>query len=234
MVRVLSNHPRARVNLHCGNFDISHITADDIKVLILVKGLHNAQDSAALAKLLDKLDQDETWGNDAAAADTRLNLQDAINIATSLKSLSSEKLMVSTNSSQSEVMALEKKSSKKLPKVFGQQREKPPRMPCPFWAGRHWSRVCEYKEKFCATCVKKEHKTNHCEAAIAYEEMRKSKRYENLRQCLKVSGKPISTFFGTQLKLLLDFGSDWTIISASNWKIFGAPKLKNCEEQAVQ
>jgi transposase InsO family protein len=240
----------ARVNLHCEKFDVPHITADDFKVLIFVKGLHNAQDSAALAKLLGKLDQDETrTAENDAVANQRLNLQDAINIATRLQTLSSEKKMVSSKSKQTEVMALEKKSDKssaeKAPRnnrnwKGSQQANRKPQMPCPLCGGRHWIRECEFKDKVCATCNKTGHKTNHCEAAKTYEEIRKAKRNSERHQSLEVSAAVISTrkfvkptIDGTSLKLLLDSGSDWTIISAMNWKILGAPELRTCEEQAV-
>jgi hypothetical protein len=89
----------ARVNLHCEKFDIAHITAEDFKVLVFVKGLQASQDTLALSKLLTKLDQQEAQqaaATEAAPAPPKLTLQEAVNLSTQRKTWCQRKQQVET------------------------------------------------------------------------------------------------------------------------------------------
>lgn len=236
----------ARVNLKCEKFDVAHLTPEDFKVLMFVKGLKTAKDGHALAKLLAKLDQQEALQAQRApeaAAIPNMTLQEAVNLATRLENLLAEKEMVATGSTyQNEVFAVKKAhwSRSKHSELTNSSNSKPtrndglPPTPCYGCGANHWNNDCPFKDKQCFDCKKMGHKAGHCAKAT------KKYRYSNRRQSVKVTTPFRSTrkfvepaIADTKFRLLFDSGSDWTIISKRNWQSLGSPALHDCEEQAL-
>lgn len=243
----------ARINLKCEKFDIAQCTADDFKVLMFIQGITKSQHATTLEKLLLKLDETEKKREAADDPDTipKLRLQDVINIATQLGALKLDKSMVmSPSSPTSEVMAIQKNSwskpradenSRKTQQTDNASKPSKPPRPCSFCGGEHFHRDCSFRTLECGTCTIVGHKAGFCkQAATERERLARSYRRSPRRQSLQLKAAEKSTrkyvepdIDDTKLKLQLDSGSDWTIISEANYRKIRSPKLTPCEEQAI-
>ena len=240
----------ARVNLRCEKFDITTCTADDFKVLMFVQGLNNSRESLTLEKLLIKLDNQESQvpAREGAEAAQKLKLQDIVNYANRLSSLKVEKSMVLSPENNTAVLAVQQKkpwrsSIQPAQQSSGgpqqnqrqQESEKKAIFPCRKCGAIHFHSDCPFRDKECYTCKKLGHKSGYC-ASSAYRGRNKG----NSRSSLAVQSAKISTrkfveptIDNKKLRLQLDSGSDWTIISKASWKLLGSPALTSCEEQAL-
>lgn len=239
-----------RINLKCEKFDVANCSADDLKVLMFVTGLNKSEESHTLEKLLIKLEEVEVSRGAAANPDTvpKLKLKDVCAIAKRLSHLKVEKTMVQQpeSTAKSEILSLQKRQ--KQPRSHEHQHKPPeqepkaPPKPCVYCGGNHWHKDCSYKEKECVDCKQKGHKAGFCVAAAKFiiSLSKKYNRRSERRQSLAVKTVSVSTrkfvepaIDNTKVRLQLDSGSDWTIISQENWKRIGSPKLSNCEEKAI-
>jgi hypothetical protein len=82
---------------------------------------------------------------------------------------------------------------------------------------------CPFKDKQCYTCNKTGHKVGHCSSAEAYERHQDLKHNATSSATYGIKAGKISTrkfaqpfIARKQLHLLLDSGSDWTIISPAS------------------
>lgn len=233
----------ARVNLRCEKFDVAHLTPEDFKVLMFVRGLKSQQDAQALAKLLGKLDQQEAQQTAATASVVvpKMTLQEAVNLATRLKELLSEKEMVSAETSH-QVLATHKKQQggSKKPTGSSESSARTFKPQCHFCPGQHYHRECPFIDKQCYTCKEIGHKAGHCESAERFNRRSFRKPSNRDRRSFKVVTGSISTrkfvepaISDSKVKLQFDSGSDWTIISKANWHAIGSPPLSACSEQAL-
>lgn len=231
----------ARVNLKCEKFDIAKVTPEDFKVLVYVKGLQSQQDSVALAKLLNRLDQQEA--REGADDVNKITLQEAVNLSNRLKELNSERNMVTTEATNAAVFSAvhqKKGGSKHGERHNYPSKKKEPSRPCWLCSDNHWVADCPFQNKKCFDCNEIGHKKGHCSVAKYMALGREKKRNSSRRQSLEVSANVVTTrkfvepsIEGKKIRLLLDSGSDWTIISMENWRHLGSPSLTKCEEQAV-
>lgn len=236
----------ARVNLRCEKFNITGCTADDFKVLVFVQGLNIADYSRALEELLNKLDELEKKRElaDDPASVPALKLQDVVNIASWLGSLKTEKSMVLAPAVP-EIMVVQKVAwnEKQRANQAMSSRDspgKPPR-PCSFCGGGHYHRDCAFRTLECHTCHAVGHKAGFCKQAADEKSGRRFKRPTRNRSCDQVLINTAAStrkyvepsIDDTKLKLQLDSGSDWTIISEANYRKLGAPKLAPAEEKAI-
>lgn len=104
----------AKVNLRVEKFDLENCTVEELKVLMFVQGLNEAEDSHTLEKLLSKLDEQEKKREAAAATDPptivpNLTFQEVNVIAARLGSLKAEKSMVMSPAPIADVMAVQQK-----------------------------------------------------------------------------------------------------------------------------
>jgi transposase InsO family protein len=239
----------ARINLKCEKFDIAKCTVDDFKVLMFVQGLNKSQYALTLEKLLAKMDDQEKRQEEAAdpAAVVKLKLQDVVNIATRIGYLKGEKSMVMNNTPPpAEVMAIQNKSSwrnKTSPGSGDKQvvsSGSKPKFPCRMCGEMHFHSDCPFIEKECFECKKLGHKAGYCTSAKWNRKSKPNDLSNHPRKSMTIQTHAISTrkyvepsVDGRKLKLQLDSGSDWTIISKANWLSIGSPKLMQCEEQAL-
>jgi RNase H-like domain found in reverse transcriptase/Integrase core domain/Integrase zinc binding domain/Reverse transcriptase (RNA-dependent DNA polymerase) len=174
----------ARINKHGEKFDVTHCTADDLKVLLFVSGLKSAQDSLILEKLLSKVDTQcvalEAAPDDAARARIhKLTLKDLVNEAQRLISLKLDKSTVGSPANiPQEVFAIHQNQRKFKPsndrnsgtsggtRPSSPQSSKLPKRACGFCNEMHWQRDCPYKEKTCTICSSVGHKNGFCASAI--------------------------------------------------------------------
>lgn len=118
--------------------------------------------------------------------------------------------------------------------------------PCNYCGDSHWQVDCPFKEKYCFQCKTKGHKAGFC--GKAKDELQRILNRKNrteaasgIRQSNQVlvnaingNRRYVSPAINNQaVKLQLDCGSDWTIISKTNHKRIGAPKLLYVWEKAV-
>lgn len=240
----------ARVNLNCEKFDTARCTPDDFKVLMFVQGLNKPQHSLVLEKLLTKLDEQEKRREAAADPTTvsKLKLQDVVNFATRVGSLKIEKSMVTSPSHSTEVNAVHKKTNwndNKQQTSSGHQQASSStvvaKFPCRMCGEIHLHKDCPFQSKECFTCKAPGHKAGYCESAASWKRRgRRGSRDFNPKKSLAVQTLAMSTrkyvepeIDERKVKLQLDSGSDWTIISKANWRAIGSPTLSQCEEQAV-
>jgi hypothetical protein len=248
----------ARVNLKCEKFDITKCSADDFKVLMFVQGLNKAQHSLTLEKLLAKLDDQEKHLEAAVATETvtKLKLQDVVNIASRIGYLKEEKSMVLSQVTPAvDVMAVYQKpgtnrcsfnanrsscddnrSNHEITRDSGGE-SKPP-SPCYMCGSMHFVRDCSFKSHQCFSCKETGHKDGYCKSAASWNKRRS--RDFNPRRSLAVAAASCQTrkfvemvIDKQKVKLQLDSGSDWTIISRSNWNVIGSPALTRCRKKIV-
>ncbi|XP_011858293.1 PREDICTED: uncharacterized protein K02A2.6-like [Vollenhovia emeryi] len=161
-----------------------------------------------------------------------------------LSSLKLEKSMVLNpeTAKQSDVLAIHRKQHAKNNKPRANAEPTPvarsgeaakARFPCWSCGEIHFASKCPFLAEQCPTCKRTGHKDGYCESAGRKPRFgRRSSKIVNAMSI--VTRKFVESEIGnTKLKLQLDSGSDWTIISASNWKVLGSPKLRDCEEQAL-
>ena len=239
-------------NQRCDKFDYANCSVDDFKVLIFVKGYNKPEDSLALEKLLTKMDDIEA--NRAAAADPntvpRMNLNDAAAFAERLSALKIDKSMVQQPDVKHEILQTHRQSKnqqQRQAKSSSNRSDDLPPTNCHFCGELHWHSECKFKEKDCHDCKKKGHKAGFCKSAADFLQRSSNKRSNNKRnserrRSLAINAHSVSTrkyvepLIGEsqhKVCLQLDSGSDWTIISAENWKQIGSPELSNCEEHAI-
>ena len=231
----------ARVNKNGERFDTEKFTADDLKVLVFVQGLDPSKNALVIEKLLTKVDSQYIQLEAAADPTTikKLNLQDLVNEAERIKCLKSDAKSIGAEANKSEIYAVTSKSGT-IKKPFNKSRfnsakydneKKEPRSPCWFCSGYHFHADCPYKDRACPKCKQLGHKETHCDQVAEWKKKRAVKPADvnrvavnavRERQCVE----PIIK--GQKLKLQLDTGSDWTIISKANWKLLGTPELMEC------
>jgi RNase H-like domain found in reverse transcriptase len=174
----------ARINKHGEKFDVTHCTADDLKVLLFVSGLKSPQDSIILEKLLSRVDTQyvalEAAPDDATRALIhKLTLKDLVNEAQRLISLKLDKsTVVSPANSSQEVFAIHqnhqefKHSNDRNNETRNGTRPGSPQLPklpkraCSFCGEMHWQRDCPFKEKTCSICSSPGHKNGFCASAF--------------------------------------------------------------------
>ncbi|CAL1672928.1 unnamed protein product [Lasius platythorax] len=187
----------ARVNVKCEKFEVKKCSADDLKMLVFVKGLNKAQDAAALKKLLEKLD---TYYTQLAAAEDpetvpRVNLDSLVNIAKRLRYSEVEKqTVIHPEVIKQEVLAVNQKPQSKnkqrsvKPPHNVQNSDKPP-APCRFCGGDHWHKDCPFSDKECATCKTTSHKEGFCELVKYFRANKGFRRNSSHRKSLAITAK---------------------------------------------
>lgn len=231
----------ARVNKHGERFDVAKFTADDLKVLMFVQGLDPSKNALVIEKLLTKVDSQYIQLEAAADPTTikKLNLQDLVNEAERIKCLKSDAKSIGTDASKAEIFAVTSKTGT-IKKTFDKSRssfaksdngKKEPRSPCWFCSGCHFHADCPYKDRVCPKCKQFGHKESHCEQVAEWKKKRATRPADVNRVAVNAvrERRCIEPIIGGQkLKLQLDTGSDWTIISRANWKVLGSPDLMEC------
>lgn len=244
----------ARINASCTKFDLNDFTADDLKVLVFVKAINSPSDASTLEKLLSKLDQQEmerenAIDNQARDALPKLKLDDVVNIATRLSNLKVEKSMVlHPESVQSYAIHDKRQSFKKPRSPQGQSTAIRPCWKC--GETSHNQRFCPFSSNVCSFCNKPGHKSDKkiCDANSAwqtnplqYHQQRQSQsspinswRSNAVHSTSRSTRKFVEPVIdNTRLRLQLDSGSDWTIISEAHWVKAGSPELSPCSESAI-
>lgn len=243
----------ARVNKLGEKFDLASLTADDLKTLLFISGLKDAQHSLVLEKLLNKINEQqrkfEVLTDDAArTAFVKLRVNDLINEAQNIIALKKDKSEVSEATPPpifAEINAVSARKngrqtpqpSRPFPTTINSGSTRRASRPCKFCGDGHWDRDCTFRTKQCDSCKAVGHKAGFCVSAA--EAMRAE--IEKIRRQQQKSEGSISTVSCSErsdrkfltprinnefIRLQVDSASDFTIISASNWQLLGKPSLQ--------
>ncbi|XP_039448651.2 uncharacterized protein K02A2.6-like [Culex pipiens pallens] len=239
----------ATVNKHCEAFQLSKLSSDQFKALRFVCGLQSPRDADIRARLISKLEADETAAVEAAAAGAAAGDAGAAGVATrsrvTLENLVEECHRVA-NLKQDTLM-VENKDARNVNIVSRNQKKpashgktKTPKTPCWKCGDNHYVRECPFASHTCSRCKQQGHKEGYC-SSNKPTTSKQTKPKENVRSkgiftVCNIGSKrkfvPVE-LNGTAVKLQHDSASDITIISQETWTSIGQPAARPTDESAV-
>lgn len=171
----------ARINYCAERFDIASCTADDLKILLFLKGLRGTKHEKILEKLLMKVDQSaaqyEALKTQAEReAFVKLTLQTVVNTAERIISIQDDKHAVTSPLESTSINAVHYNNNSKSKPAVNKSVTKPgwswkdqanrpamPTRPCYRCGDCHWSDQCSHATKNCASCGQSGHAQGYCD-----------------------------------------------------------------------
>ena len=228
----------AMVNKHCEAFQLSKLTPDQFKVLRFVCGLQSPRDTDIRARLISKLEADETAVNESGAAASKVTLENLVEECYRLANLKQDTLMVENKETRN-VNIVSHKPKNPVEKKF----KKIPKTPCWKCGDQHYVRECPFASHTCFKCKQQGHKEGYCSSNKPTTskpfKQTKSKETTNTRSIHTVRNIGRKRKFipvelnGVVIKLQHDSASDITIISKDTWINIGQPPTQPTEESAI-
>ena len=197
------------VNKQCELFKLQDLTPNAFKCLVFVQGLTASRDKDIRSRILNKLEQDP----DITLQKITEECQRILNIKHDNKQIEEKDI--------SRVQVVHRKNFKPANEPIKQ-------VSCYGCGGSHLKRFCFFKDKRCFSCKRVGHTSSVCS--------RNKPQKHNHRINVVLSKKEIEEgqkrkfvtvkINGTDVKLLLDTGSDISIINEKTWKQIGSPPLR--------
>lgn len=215
----------ARINQAAEEFELNSFAIDDLKAQLFTQGLRHPEVAALRKKVMEKIDDVLTKRKSETPAITpKLTLDDLASLALRMQTREEEsKLVEHPQISKQEVFSIGRG---------------PCKWNCRFCGEKHWHVDCPFKTMSCPTCNIIGHKTGHCASAKAFKERSKNRGVPNKilstctsKQTFRKIVRPLIN--GVRVCLKHDSGSDWVIISRSNWQRVGSPQLTPLDIQAI-
>ncbi|XP_039453069.1 uncharacterized protein K02A2.6-like [Culex pipiens pallens] len=239
----------ATVNKHCEAFQLSKLSSDQFKALRFVCGLQSPRDADIRARLISKLEADETAAVEAAAAGaaagdagaagvaarSRVTLENLVEECHRVANLKQDTLMVENKDARNVNIV-----SRNQKKPASQGKPKTPKTPCWKCGDNHYVRECPFASHTCSRCKQQGHKEGYC-SNNKPTTSKQTKPKENVRSkgiftVCNIGSKrkfvPVE-LNGTAVKLQHDSASDITIISQETWTSIGQPAARPTDESAV-
>nr|XP_049462823.1 uncharacterized protein K02A2.6-like [Anopheles coluzzii] len=226
------------VNKHCEAFQLSKLTSDQFKALRFVCGLQSPRDADIRARLISKLEADESAVVEQGEAASKVTLENLVEECHRVANLKHDSQMVE-NKEACSVNTISRNqnhsSSKKTNKV--------PKTPCWKCGELHYVRECPFASHMCTRCKQQGHKEGYCSSSkpAASKPFKQWKPKESMKtngiytvRNVGRKRKFVSVELnGVAVKLQHDSASDITIISNETWASIGRPPTQPTDESAV-
>ncbi|XP_065084352.1 uncharacterized protein K02A2.6-like [Ochlerotatus camptorhynchus] len=228
----------AMVNKHCEAFQLSKLTPDQFKALRFVCGLQSPRNADIRARLISKLEADETAVNELGVATSKVTLENLVEECHRVTNLKQDTLMVENKEARNVNIV-----SRNQNNPASKKNQKVPKTPCWKCGDQHYVRECPFASHTCSRCKQQGHKEGYCNS----NKNAPSKLFKQAKSNENVKTKSIYTvrnigskrkfipieLNGVAVKLQHDSASDITIISEETWISIGQPPTQPTEESAV-
>ena len=202
------------VNCLCESFKLSEISADLFKCLIFVQGLTAPRDKDIRSRILTIME-----------SDPNITLQKVTEECQRLINVKRD----NTRIEEKNVWKVQRVKEQRIPKTYKTQN-------CECCGStRHTRKSCWFRNKICFNCGFKGHKGTYCRKRKQKTDRVNTLRAKKVKPSEKRSEKRkyVDVLInGHTVTLLLDSGSDISIIDEDIWKKIGRPKLMETSKMA--
>ena len=220
------------VNKHCDDFKLSELSADNFRSLIFTQGLISAKDAEIRRRVLNKLENEPNLTLQQIAEDCQRFIsvkQDSKDIEESgIAHIKQVQHYKNNNYTSSKKHSRNNKKFNSSPS--NRPKRKLPPSPCYGCGLLHFYNECDYKNKKCENCSFVGHKATHC---------RRNRQRKSYVKTTKLEGEDqnkrkyvLVKIRNKEVKLLLDSGSDLTILNYHTWKRLGKPTMLQTKKVA--
>ncbi|XP_041785652.1 uncharacterized protein K02A2.6-like isoform X1 [Anopheles merus] len=225
-----------RVNRSCVNFQLSAMSEEQFKCLILVCGLKDDADADVRTRLLSRIEErtDVTLEQLSAECERISSLKvDSAMIATQAE----EQILALRGRSNAQQQASKWKQRKQYQHTRNSDNVNKPPGPCWLCGDAHWASECSYALHKCRDCNVTGHREGFCNQQKRGNKKGKYKKKKRTSVDMRTvtvnvcnvqqARKFVNIFINSnRVRLQLDTGSDITVIGRETWQQLGKPTLK--------
>ncbi|XP_065087245.1 uncharacterized protein K02A2.6-like [Ochlerotatus camptorhynchus] len=206
--------------------------------LRFVCGLQSPRDADIRARLISKLEADETAVNELGEATNEVTLENLVEECHRVANLKQDTLMVENKEARNVNIV-----SRNQNNPASKKNQKVPKTPCWKCGDQHYVRECPFASHTCSRCKQQGHKEGYCNSNknAPSKPFKQAKSKENVKTKSIYTVRNIGSkrkfipveLNGVAVKLQHDSASDITIISEETWISIGQPPTQPTEESAV-
>ncbi|XP_055604595.1 uncharacterized protein K02A2.6-like [Uranotaenia lowii] len=159
------------INKNCEAFQLNRLTSDQFKALRFICGLQSPRDADIRARLISKVEAEESA---PLAEDCQLTLDKLVDECHKLHNPKQDTQMVEKKDPLINAVSLHSKPPE-------QKTKKVPKTPCWLCGDFHYVRECPFQNSTCGKCKRRGHKEGYCASADSRKKTT-DEHYPNLRK----------------------------------------------------
>ena len=208
----------ALVNRECERFKLKEMTDDQFKSLIFVCGLKSPREADIRKRILSKLEIDPNITLQSISEEC----QRLINLKHDTAEIERQLPVTLVNAVKHNTDQRGKMSQ--LKQADHSQRPKTSCRQCGEW---HFVKFCPFKNRYCYSCGRRDHKQSHCRSRLSNQVRSKSSAvFSTKASKFSARRKFINILINdVAVKVQVDTASDITIICYGTWKRLGCPEI---------